>query len=160
MNEGSKYYPLYVYLRQRGQDELTLTLAEIERLIGERLPETAHSQRSWWSNRSRGAVQAAAWMGAGYHVEEMDFANGRITFRKPGKIYSVQREGDAILWNADMIKALRYHMGMNQAEFARELGVRQPTISEWETGAYVPKRSSSKLLTFVAERAGFAYNDE
>ncbi|MEZ4708851.1 MAG: helix-turn-helix domain-containing protein [Caldilineaceae bacterium] len=160
MNEGSKYYPLYIYLRQSGQDELTLTLADIETLIGERLPETAQSQRSWWSNRSRGAVQAAAWMGAGYHVEGMDFAAGRITFRKPGKIYSVQREGNAILWNADMIKALRYHMGMNQAEFARELGVRQPTISEWETGAYTPKRSSSKLLTFVAERAGFVYNDE
>lgn len=157
MKEGSKYHPLYDRLRQSGQDELTLTFSAIEALLGAQLPATARTQRAWWSNRSQGAVQAAAWMGAGYHVEGLDLAAEQVTFRKPGIVYNVQREGDIVLWNAELIKALRHHMGMNQAQFSQELGVRQPTISEWETGAYEPRRSSSKLLTLIAERAGFEY---
>lgn len=157
MKEGSKYHPLYDHLRQSGQDELTLTFAAIEALLGQRLPATARTQRAWWSNRSQGAVQAAAWMGAGYHVEGLDLAAEQVTFRKPTLVYTVQRQGDIVLWNADLIKALRHHMGMNQAQFAQELGMRQPTISEWETGAYKPKRSTSKFLTLIAERAGFEY---
>ena len=157
MKEGTKYYPLYDHLRQSEQDELTLTLSAVEALLGERLPATARTQRAWWSNRGQGAVQAAAWMGAGYHVEDLDLATEKVTFRKPGVVYDVQREGDIVLWDADLVKALRHHMGMNQAQFAHELGVRQPTISEWETGAYKPRRSSSKLLTLVAEKAGFQY---
>jgi DNA-binding XRE family transcriptional regulator len=157
MKEGSKYHPLYDCLRQSEQDELTLTFSAIEALLGAQLPATARTQRGWWSNRSQGAVQAVAWMGAGYHAEDLDLNAEQVTFRKPGLVYDVQREGDIVLWNADLIKALRHHMGMNQAQFSQELGVRQPTISEWETGAYVPRRSSSKLLTLIAERAGFEY---
>jgi DNA-binding XRE family transcriptional regulator len=157
MKEGSKYHPLYDRLRQSEQDELTLTFSAIEALLDAQLPATARTQRAWWSNRSQGAVQAAAWMGAGYHVEDLDLTAEQVTFRKPGLVYNVQREGDIVLWNADLIKALRHHMGMNQAQFSQELGVRQPTISEWETGVYAPRRSSSKLLTLIAEQAGFEY---
>lgn len=157
MKEGTKYHPLFYHLSQCEQDELTLTFAAIEALLGERLPGTARTHRAWWSNRSEGAVQAAAWMGAGYHVENLNLATEQVTFRKPGRVYHIQRDRGIVRWNADLVKALRHHMGLNQAEFARELGVRQPTISEWETGAYSPRRSSSKLLTLIAERAGFSY---
>jgi DNA-binding XRE family transcriptional regulator len=157
MKEGAKYLPLYSHLRESGQDELTLSFSAIEALLGERLPATARTQRAWWSNRSRGAVQAAAWMTAGYHVETLDLAAEEVTFRKPGLVYKVQRQGDIVLWDADLVKALRHHMGLNQAQFAKELGIRQPTVSEWETGAYEPRRSSSKLLSLVAEKAGFQY---
>jgi DNA-binding XRE family transcriptional regulator len=157
LKEGTKYHPLYVHLRENRQDELTLTFSAIEALLGERLPATARTQRAWWSNRSQGAVQATAWMGAGYHVENLDLAAEQVTFRKPGLVYNIQRKGDIVLWDADLVKALRHYMGMNQEQFAQELGVRQPTVSEWETGAYEPRRSSSKLLTLVAEKAGFKY---
>ena len=133
------------------------SFTEVERLIAGRLPPTARTGRGWWSNRSQEAVQAAAWMGAGYHVEQLDLDAEQVTFRKPGRVYQVQREGDIVLWNADLVKALRHHMGLNQAQFAQELGVRQPTVSEWETGVYIPRRSSSKLLTLIAEQAGFEY---
>ena len=157
MIPSSKYQQLYDHLRQQGRDEVSLTISEIEQLIENHLPATARTQRAWWSNRRKGAVQATAWVQAGYHAVEIDLANERITFRKPGKVYNVRRDGDIVLWDADLVKALRHYMGLTQAEFARELGVRQPTVSEWETGAYGPRRSSSKLLTLVAERAGFRY---
>jgi DNA-binding transcriptional regulator YiaG len=48
-------------------------------------------------------------------------------------------------------------MGFTQQEMADQLGTRQQTISEWETGMYQPRGASSTLLTMVAERAGFEY---
>jgi DNA-binding transcriptional regulator YiaG len=47
---------------------------------------------------------------------------------------------------------------MTQDEMARELGTRQQTISEWETGMYQPRGLSERLLSLVAERAGFEYD--
>ena len=40
---------------------------------------------------------------------------------------------------------------------ADELGMRQQTISEWETGVYQPRGASVRLLSLVAARAGFRY---
>jgi DNA-binding transcriptional regulator YiaG len=48
-------------------------------------------------------------------------------------------------------------MGMTQQELAEELGTRQQTISEWETGLYRPRGTSRTLLNMVAERAEFKY---
>lgn len=60
-------------------------------------------------------------------------------------------------WDRQRIKALRRHLDLSQDELALELGMRQQTISEWETGRYEPRGGSAKLLTLVAERAGFEY---
>jgi DNA-binding transcriptional regulator YiaG len=62
-----------------------------------------------------------------------------------------------IEWDAERIKALRDHLGMTQQQLSEELGVRQQTISEWEVGVYIPRRSTSKYLSLIAERAGFVY---
>ncbi len=61
------------------------------------------------------------------------------------------------VWNANKVRALRRHMELTQDEMARELGTRQQTISEWETGMYRPRGLSERLLGMVAEQAGFAY---
>jgi DNA-binding XRE family transcriptional regulator len=159
LNEGHKYYPLHLFLRQSNADQLTLTFANVQSLLNGRLPNGARGNRSWWSNRRSGSAQAAAWLSAGYVVAELDLKNEWVVFRKQGVIpnHQVVRQGGIVLWNGEMVKALREYMGLSQTEFAQELGVRQPTISEWETGVYEPKRSTSKLLALVAERAGFQY---
>jgi DNA-binding transcriptional regulator YiaG len=64
---------------------------------------------------------------------------------------------DEIEWTPEKIKALREYMGLTQRALAEELGTRQQTISEWETGMYRPRRSTSKYLALIAERAGFVY---
>ena len=62
-------------------------------------------------------------------------------------------------WNRDKIKDLRVQLGLTQQELADEMGTRQQTISEWETGMYQPRGASVTLLNLVAERAGFRYGD-
>jgi DNA-binding transcriptional regulator YiaG len=48
---------------------------------------------------------------------------------------------------------LRRALGLTQQGLADEIGVRQQTVSEWETGAYLPRGASVRLLDIVAERA-------
>jgi len=54
-------------------------------------------------------------------------------------------------WSAERIAALRAALGLTQAEMADELGVRQQTVSEWETGRYEPRGASVRMLQHLAE---------
>lgn len=54
-------------------------------------------------------------------------------------------------WTAERIAALRAELGLSQAEMAEELGVRQQTVSEWETGRYQPRGTSLRVLHNLAE---------
>ncbi|MEH2289887.1 helix-turn-helix domain-containing protein [Nostoc sp.] len=157
MKEGSKYQPLLEFLRGTNQSEITLSFAEIETLIKDTLPNSGKSKRAWWSNRSKGALQALAWIEAGYRVENVDIDNQQVTFYKPPNNFQVQLQGDTVLWNGELIKALRLHMGLTQAEFAERLGVYQQTVSQWEIAAYEPTLATSKYLTLIADQAGFKY---
>jgi DNA-binding transcriptional regulator YiaG len=56
-------------------------------------------------------------------------------------------------WDSEGVRALRERLGLTQRELADELGVRQQTVSEWETGAYQPRGASARMLRHVAERA-------
>ncbi|MBI2845752.1 MAG: helix-turn-helix transcriptional regulator [Chloroflexi bacterium] len=58
-------------------------------------------------------------------------------------------------WDAKKIKALRQSLGLTQTEMAEELGIRQQTVSEWETGVYKPRGASLRLLDLLARREGF-----
>lgn len=61
-------------------------------------------------------------------------------------------------WDADSVRALRRHMELTQTGLAEVLGVRQQTVSEWETGVYQPRGASGTLLGRVADDAGYAWD--
>jgi hypothetical protein len=153
---GSKYAQLYEYLRRRPEPAVALSLAEIEAVLGAALPASARKSRAFWSNR-RGGLQASAWLAAGFTVVRVDLQRGEVVFHRRGTPSSVGRRGGAGRWSAEAVRALREHLGLNQAGMAEVLGVRQQTISEWETGVYEPSRGRSKHLDLIAERAGFGY---
>lgn len=160
MKEGSKYQPLLDFLRGSDQNEINLSFVEIEGLIKDSLPNSAKSKRAWWSNRSKGALQASAWIEAGYRVKNVDFDQQCVTFRQFTNSEEVQIVDGKVVWNSKSIKALRLQMCLTQAEFATQLGVRQATVSEWENGIYEPTRSKSKHLELVAQMVGFTHQEE
>jgi len=63
-------------------------------------------------------------------------------------------------WDAKSIRALRDHLGYTQQQFADEPGIRQQTISEWETEQHRPRGATVTLLDIVAKRAGFVFDDD
>jgi len=153
---GSKYYPLFEHLQRCNQEEITLTFAEIEALMGSSLPSSALSKKNWWSNRdSSSALQAGAWISAGYHIESVDLNQQAVTFRRFQAQYNIQKKDGEIVWQQNAIKALRKHMGLTQAQFAKQLGVRRQTVSEWENGAYDRDRSTTKFLELIAKQSDF-----
>lgn len=153
---GSKYYPLFKHLQSCDQAVVTLTFAEIEALMGCALPTSASKKKNWWSNRdSPSALQAFAWVRAGYQVASVDLVQQTVIFKTFQATYTIQRKDGEIAWNADAIKALRLHKRLNQEQFASELGVRRETVSEWENSKYEPDRSKGKLLNIIAKQANF-----
>jgi DNA-binding transcriptional regulator YiaG len=154
MKSGSKYYPLYQKFLRSSKTEITLTISEIEHVLGNSLPPTS-TDRGWWSNREN-ALQASAWLKAGYKVTDFDSKTKSVTFSKINADYKIRKDDSGmILWDEELIKGLREYMGLTQAQFAEELGVRQQTVSEWEQGIYAPTRATTKHLMLVAEKAGF-----
>jgi len=77
----SKYSPLAEFLHAQKRDEVPLTFAEIERIIGGRLP-ASHLYRSWWSNNSFNSVMTKAWLGAGFRSADVDIKKRRLVFRR------------------------------------------------------------------------------
>ena len=46
----AEYLPLHKYLDGRYADTVVLTMAEIEDLLGNPLPEAAHTDVAWWAS--------------------------------------------------------------------------------------------------------------
>ena len=153
---GSKYYPLFEHLQKCNGEETPLTFKEVETVLDDSLPTSAFKKKNWWSNRdSANALQAKAWVSAGYHIDAVDLTKQIVTFCKFQAEYSIQKKDGAVVWQQDAIKALRKHMTLTQAQFAQELGVRRQTVSEWENGVYDPDRSTTKFLELIAKQADF-----
>jgi hypothetical protein len=80
----SEYDPLYHYLKNiNDKDKIILTLEEIERILGKKLPHKAYFEIQRWEN-SESHVQARAWMKAGWKVQHPSevIESGKVTFIK------------------------------------------------------------------------------
>jgi hypothetical protein len=80
-----KYEPLSDFLRKRREDQVRLTFAEIERIVGFKLPRSAKWYRAWWSNNPSNSVMTKAWLDAGFESEQVDMEGGKLVFRRVRK---------------------------------------------------------------------------
>lgn len=74
----SKYDPLYDYLRDLPGREWYASFAQIEKILGDRLPDAASEHRSWWAN-DRTHTQARAWLDAGWETSDVVLGK-KLTF--------------------------------------------------------------------------------
>jgi DNA-binding transcriptional regulator YiaG len=61
-------------------------------------------------------------------------------------------------WDAERVRGLRRRLNLTQQQLADALGVRQQTVSEWETGIYQPRGASARMLRVVAEHTSATYD--
>ena len=77
----NKYYPLYEFLSKCSETKVVLSCSEIETILSEKLPMSAHKHKWWWSNNDKTHVQSIAWGEAGYKVDDVILGE-KITFTK------------------------------------------------------------------------------
>jgi hypothetical protein len=85
-----KYTPLGDYLRAQQRNEVPMTFAQIERVIGGTLPHS-HRYRAWWSNNAFNSVMTKVWLDAGFRSADVDIEKRKLVFRKlapqePGRV--------------------------------------------------------------------------
>ncbi len=79
----SKYAGLESHLKFRAAftNEVKLKFARIDGLIGSNLPMEAYRDPLWWSNSSS-SLHTKAWLNAGWEVQEVNFKEGYVVFKK------------------------------------------------------------------------------
>lgn len=78
----SKYAPLRAHLEDARHDSLPMTFAEIECVLGFRLPPSSRKHRAWWSNNPSNSVITYSWLDAGFKTEAVDLEQERLVFRR------------------------------------------------------------------------------
>lgn len=159
MKPTRKYYPLYQYLKEHPNVEaFTSAFADLEALLKSKLPRSARSTRAWWANTP--TTQSESWLNSGWRVDHVDFIAEEVTFRPEHITYRVTPIRRRPSWSSDKIKELRDYTGWTQQDLADRMGVRQQTVSEWETGLHTPRYSTSKHLNLIAKDVRFPYQVE
>ena len=76
------YRGLYEYLKDGPKGGMwRASFAEIERVLGFRLPPPARSRPAWWANDGE-SDQSQAWIGAGWQVDEADVESERAALSR------------------------------------------------------------------------------
>jgi hypothetical protein len=75
---SGKYQLLQDHLFSRDDSVWQATFAEIEKVVGEGLPDSARKHQAWWANQSSGHSQY--WQRAGWQTAKVDVENERLTF--------------------------------------------------------------------------------
>jgi hypothetical protein len=78
----SKYDPLGHFLAANRFNEVRMTFAEIERVLGFPLPEKSKRIRAWWSNNPDNSVLTKVWIDAGFRSEQVDMSAQKLVFRR------------------------------------------------------------------------------
>lgn len=82
----SKYDKLGLYLERQPGEEIPMTFAEIERIIGLSLPRSSRYP-AWWSNNPSNNAMTKVWIRAGFKTEKVNIDARRLVFKR-------QREGE------------------------------------------------------------------
>ncbi len=92
----SKYSALGDYLKRQPRDAVPMTFGAIEKIIGAKLPASAHKHRPWWSNNPDNSVMTKVWLDAGFQSEQVDIAARKLVFRRVRRLPSAaaQSEGE------------------------------------------------------------------
>lgn len=65
-------------VKEKKLSEIRVTFQDIETLLPEALPSTAHEHESWWSNDDLNLI----WLEAGWRVKDVNLAAEEVTFQR------------------------------------------------------------------------------
>ncbi|NNM74478.1 DUF7662 domain-containing protein [Enterovirga aerilata] len=77
-----KYTRLAEFLAAQHASEIVMSFADLERVIGEKLPVQASTERSWWRHGPSFNEIAQGWSAAGFTPDLVDIEERRLLFRR------------------------------------------------------------------------------
>lgn len=77
-----KYDSLGRYLAELRTELKTLSIGEVEEILGFPLPMSARTHRPWWANDETHVQAVDGWLSVGWKVESVDLTREIVTFRK------------------------------------------------------------------------------
>lgn len=78
----SRYDPLTVHLQAQSATQVRMSFADVEQVLGRKLPDSAVTHRGWWSNNASNNVMTRAWLQAGFRSEQVDLVGRTLVFRR------------------------------------------------------------------------------
>jgi hypothetical protein len=81
MARYADYEVLGRYLAAQEKISIPMTFAEVARVIGRKLPNSA-KYPAWWSNDPSNNPMTRVWLKAGFKTEQVDTAKQRLVFRR------------------------------------------------------------------------------
>ena len=131
----SKYEPLTDFLRKQRADRIAMTFAEIERVIGTKLPRSAIWYRAWWSNNASNSVMTKAWLDAGFQSEQVDMDGKKLVFCRTGSVKSGKDGSEARRQNAPPARSL-YGWLEGTVRIAPGVDLTEPADPDWGKRTY------------------------
>lgn len=83
----SKYEKLGAYLSRQPGGEIPMTFAEIEQIVGGKLPPSSRYP-AWWSNNPSNNVMTKIWLRAGFKTEQVSIESRKLVFRRVARAAS------------------------------------------------------------------------
>ncbi len=77
-----KYEPLTHYLENQQMEIWDAQFSDVERVLGFRLPRSAHEYPAWWANQDPGHSQTRGWQDAGWETGQVDLAAKKVRFKR------------------------------------------------------------------------------
>ena len=77
-----KYDRLGEFLKSQRTREVPMSFADIERVIGSKLPPNSPQYPAWWSNNPTNNVMTKVWLAAGFRTEQVDTKARKVVFRR------------------------------------------------------------------------------
>lgn len=132
LDPNGKYAALYnwLLLQAKTKEHIRTSFEDIEKLLKEPLPPSAREHHSWWANENSKNRQSTAWLKAGWRVEDVNFKEGTVVFRRRYASYMKDFFTDVLV----RLKAAR--PGITQAN--------RPSLQNW--------------FDFGAGRTGFRFS--
>lgn len=88
-----------------------MSFAEIEGVIGHKLPASAYRHRPWWSNNASNSVMTQVWLDAGYRTERVDMSAKKLIFKRVNRDYGIPPAGTQQSGVAEPQSAFKHEAG-------------------------------------------------
>jgi hypothetical protein len=78
-----KYQPLKHFLDGAESNSIDTDFAQVEKILGFPLPQSAYRHQAWWSNEQHGShSHSRSWQDAGWETSRVDLAARKVRFQR------------------------------------------------------------------------------